>query len=180
MMTVSRQEVGDIAFAVSTLILSGLIGIKARDFRPMRAGGAVGADPGPGLFPRLVAFVLAGLSIAIIVVASRNLIKRHGSSHTCQSHEAMPEYRRRYAVPALLFILLVLYAWIMPLIGFGISTIAFLFVCMMVLGRKEWKRRKIIVMTFLAISLLATFGIYGLFHYVAKVPLPMGRLLTGG
>lgn len=173
-----RRRTGDIVFAAFMLAVSGLIETKARAF-PTISSDAMGGGLGPGFYPRLVAVVFAGLAIFMMISAVWDVRKRHSVVDKSRLVEPVPGYYRRYVVPVIMLVLLATYGLAMSLVGFGVSTFAFLAICITVLGRHEWKKRRTMVVGFLVIALLATIGIYGVFRYVAKVSLPTGTLSVG-
>lgn len=174
-----RQKIGDILYPAFLLVLSGLIAMKTRAFPSLAQGETIMGDPGPQLFPWLIALALAGLAITMIAIVIRDLVMRRRNSDKSGSMDAAPQRYRKYVVPAITFLLLAAYGLIMPRIGFSVSTIGFLCISMMVLAAKELKNRPTILVSILLTALFATFGIYSVFHYFAKVPLPTGTLWIG-
>jgi len=68
-----------------------------------------------------------------------------------------------------LVILLVLYVWMINVLGFNVSSVLFMVITMYVMGyRKHIKA--------ILISILITFSVYLLFYKIFEIPLPKGLL----
>jgi len=119
--------------------------------------------PGPGFFPVWLSLITGGLSLALFaqVTWSRKAPFTPGSP--------LPEER---AGTIRIFIILGALVWslvFLDLLGFRITLLLFLIFLPLALGMRNW----IIVLAF---SLLGSFGVFHVFYYWLKVPLPMGVL----
>ena len=119
--------------------------------------------PGPGFFPVWLSLITGGLSLALFckVTWARKAPYSPGSP--------LPEER---AGTIRIFIILGALVWslvFLDLLGFRITLLLFLIFLPLALGLRNW----IIVLAF---SLLGSFGVFHVFYYWLKVPLPMGVL----
>jgi len=119
--------------------------------------------PGPGFFPVWLSLITGGLSLALFaqVTWSRKTPFTPGSP--------LPEDR---AGTIRIFIILAALAGslvFLDLLGFRITLFFFLIFLPFALGMRNW----VIALVF---SLLGSFGVFHVFYYWLKVPLPMGVL----
>lgn len=119
--------------------------------------------PGPGFFPVWLSLITGGLSLALFfqVTWSRKAPFTQGSP--------LPEDR---SGTIRIFIILAALAGslaFLDLLGFRITLFLFLAFLPLALGMRNW----VIVLIF---SLLGSFGVFHVFYYWLKVPLPMGVL----
>ena len=119
--------------------------------------------PGPGFFPVWLSLVAGGLALALFaqVTWSRKAPFSPGS--------VLPEERAgRIRIFIILGALIGSVALLEPL-GFRITLFLFLIFLPLALGMRNW----VIALIF---SLLGSFGVFHVFYYWLKVPLPMGVL----
>ena len=136
-----------------------------------------GADPGPGLVPELLLVVLGACAAAL---ALRGLIglwrappgpdrRRRSDPGTSRGE---PDTRRG-AYPSLLVATLILYALGLPAAGFVTATIVFTVLWAILLGRQEAGELAVTTTALFAFEALAiTAGVYVVFAWLIKVPLP--------
>lgn len=171
-----KRWVQDIAFAFFMIGSSVFAILKARSF-PEISSDAMGSGLGPAFYPTLVATTLVGLSIIVMGRAVLNSRKRYSESHGCSGKDAAEGFCSRYRVPAVIFVLLVVYAAVIELLGFNLSTFLFVSASVAVLSpvslRSNWKSFGAILGT----AMVVTFIVYGVFSYIAKVPLPVQTIL---
>ncbi len=143
------MKIFNIISAIIFLGLSAYIAITAGSF-PGQQGSL-----SPAFFPELISGLLAAFAISQLLFA----IFR-------PSKEATPEKPQRTLV--LVVLCLIVYAIILPIAGFLVTTPSFLFVSGLIVAddlRKWWK-------TVLVSSVVTTGVIYVLFSVMLKVPLP--------
>jgi hypothetical protein len=116
-------------------------------------------DPGPGLWPLIVAALLVACGVAIIVVA---LAAKSFEAHPVNGTEAFT--RGTVAVLAAAGALAV-YASLFEVVGFELPTLLLLFAWLRFLGRESWASSAVI-------AVAATAGAYAVFILGLGVPLP--------
>jgi putative tricarboxylic transport membrane protein len=119
--------------------------------------------PGPGFFPVWLSFITGGLSLALFaqVTWSRKTPFTPGSP--------LPEDRAGTIRIIIILAALAGSLAFLDLLGFRITLFLFLAFLPLALGMRNW----VIVLIF---SLLGSFGVFHVFYYWLKVPLPMGVL----
>ena len=117
-------------------------------------------DPGAGLMIFWVGLVMTVLTLATLVVAAR---QPAGSGLASLWHGT-----RWWLVPYVV-ILLALYAWIMPALGFIATTTLFLFVLFMTIDRHGWLAPPLA-------AALITAAAYIVFHRLLGTQLPAGEI----
>jgi len=119
--------------------------------------------PGPGFFPVWLSLITGGLSLALFVQVT------WGRKAPFSQRSPLPEGREG---TIRIFIILGALAGslaLLDLLGFRITLFLFLIFLPLALGMRNW----ILVLIF---SLLGSFGVFHVFYYWLKVPLPMGFL----
>ena len=116
--------------------------------------------PGPGFFSVWLAIVTGGLSIALLFQSSlsKDLFE--------DAPDLFPDRPAIWRIAIILVALVGVLALLNPL-GFRICILVFLLVLPLALGARNW----------LAVLLLAiggSFGIFHIFYYWLKLPLPIG------
>ena len=119
-------------------------------------------DPGPGFFPFWLSLITGGLALALLFQTSR--VK--GSVE--DSAALLPE---RQGAVRILVVLVALVGSLILLdpLGFRISLFLFLLFLPLALGERTWW----ITLIFAAAG---SFGVFHVFYYWLKVPLPVGVL----
>jgi putative tricarboxylic transport membrane protein len=119
--------------------------------------------PGPGFFPTWLSLITGGLSLALFyqVTWSRNAPFSKGSP--------LPEDRGGAVRIFIILGALMASVVFLDLLGFRITLFLFLIFLPLALGMRSW-------LLILIFSLLGSFGVFHLFYYWLKVPLPMGVL----
>lgn len=108
-------------------------------------------EPGPGLWPFVVGVLIAVLSVALLVVG-RDL----------DDAEAFSRSSLQPFIGAATFVVL---AYLMPVLGFEIPTLALCIVWLRFLGGETWRST-------IVIGVLTTLAFYLLFLYGLQIPLP--------
>ncbi len=116
--------------------------------------------PGGGLFPLIASILLIGLSAILTLQA---FLSREG-----EKTAPAPFFSERDAPQRIIlgFVALLVYRYLLPVIGFGPSTCLFIFILSRFLGRYGWK-----VSTFF--SVITAVASHYLFQVWLKIPMPM-------
>jgi putative tricarboxylic transport membrane protein len=117
-------------------------------------------EPGGGFFPLLGAAALLGLSI---LLAFQGFIKKEGRDGTAVPFFTSKEAPRRIIF---VFIAIVAYRYLLPVIGFAPVTGLFIFTLAKFLAHYSWK-------TSLLIAVITAVVAYYLFQVMLKVPMPV-------
>lgn len=165
------KDLGDVLAGVVLLVLAGA-GLWSLGANPDIAGVDYGADPGPGFLPRILLALLAAGALGLIAVG----LLRRARRRTAAAGPDAPQWRR-HAIPALFLAALVVYSKAMTGLGFLEATLVFSVLWTVVLGFQETKGgTAAFVLRRLALYLLEgaaiTAGIYAVFAWLIKVPLP--------
>jgi len=114
--------------------------------------------PGPGFLPFCLALILIALSVALIAKSWK------------REEQSVPFWPERGWVRPLLGVgIFLLYAFLLPPLGFILTTFFFLITWMWGIERIRWA-------TILPISIGVTAVLYFIFSYFLEVPLPAGFL----
>lgn len=118
--------------------------------------------PGPGFFPFWLSLIGIGLTGAMLVQLAR------GSNFANAAVETLPDRQPALQATAVLVALVVAAALLEPL-GFRLTMLPFIAGLLLVLGA-----RSLIAIALTAIA--GSFGVFHVFYYWLKVPLPIGAL----
>ncbi len=125
--------------------------------------------------PKLWGILLFLLGAAIFI---RGMVRMNAARKENESTEKEPvmasfvQWIKRCSAAIMMFLVLIVYVLAIPIIGFLISTIVFLFLEFIILTRKEDRKLWLII----ALSVFIGLGIYLLFRYGFSMPLPHGLL----
>jgi len=116
--------------------------------------------PGPGFFSVWLAIVTGGLSVALLLQSSLS------KDLFTDAPDLIPE---RSAIVRILIILVALVGVLVLLnpLGFRICILVFLLVLPTALGARSW-------LAVLVLAFAGSFGIFHVFYYWLKLPLPIG------
>jgi putative tricarboxylic transport membrane protein len=117
------------------------------------------SDPGPGSMIFWVGVVMSALSLATLVAALRK---------APASGVGLRNDTRWWLVPYVVALLL-LYAWLLPSLGFFATTVLLLLVLFLTIDRQDW-------ITPPLIAVLATAAVYIVFHRWLGTQLPAGEV----
>ena len=146
-----------------------------------------GADPGPGLVPELLLVVLGSFAAALALKGLVGLRRAAREARETDRRGTPPGAGatggdtsgrtasdvRRGTYPSLLVATLLLYALGLPVAGFVAATVVFTGLWSILLGRQEAGELAIGSSALFAIEALAiTSGVYVVFAWLIKVPLP--------
>jgi putative tricarboxylic transport membrane protein len=118
--------------------------------------------PGPGFFPIWMSLITGSLSLALLFQTT------WGKTTADVSAKLFPEREGALRIVVIMIALLGCLALLDPL-GFRISLFLFLFALPMGLGMKKWWAT-------LLFAVAGSFGVFHVFYYWLKVPLPIGLL----
>jgi putative tricarboxylic transport membrane protein len=153
---VSRVFRSDAIAAGLLVALSAAVFVVSADFPTGRGG-----DPGAAFFPRLIAGTIAILAVGLLL--------KDFTTDERAAHEIDPTVVRRLAVvvafPAL-------YIFVMPIVGFPLTTVVFLAGLMWYSGARS-------IPIVLGSSIGVMFVLYYLFGVLFQVPLPDGLVPIG-
>ena len=119
--------------------------------------------PGGGLFPLIASILLMGLSATLTLQA---FLSKEGEKAAPAPFFPGKDAPKRIVLG---FVALLAYRYLLPVIGFGPSTFAFIFILSKFLGKYGWK-----VSTFF--SLVSAASSYYLFQVWLKIPMPIPAL----
>jgi len=119
--------------------------------------------PGGGLFPLIASILLMSLSAALAMQA---FLSQEGKNAPPTVFFQEKDGPKRIILG---FVALLAYRYLLPVIGFGPSTCAFMFILTKFLGKYGWK-----VSTFF--SVVAAAASYYLFQVWLKIPMPVPGL----
>lgn len=159
-----RQEAGEVARLISYAVLLGaavLLYFEATAL-PTSRWGVLGA----GAFPKLVLGALAILALVAIVESVGKLRVAGWPGFGW----AVAWWLRARRLVIILFVLLAVYLWAIPWVGFSIATFVFLLVAQALLAPRTWFAAGV----GLVIAVLFSFGMNWLFAEVFLVFLPRG------
>ena len=118
--------------------------------------------PGPGFFPFWLSLITVGLALALLVQTSLARSSAEGSA------ALLPERQGALRILVILVALVGSLALLDPL-GFRISLFLFLLFLPFALGERTW-------WVTLIFAAAGSFGVFHVFYYWLKVPLPVGVL----
>jgi putative tricarboxylic transport membrane protein len=140
----------DVIAGGSTLLLAVLTWVQARNIPFQNLAGGLG----PAFFPILLLVVLSVLGMVSLLLGLFSKVEGHKQK----------EEKKYFALTISIFGLLFAYGVLFERIGFFLSTLFFLLGTMIILRTQWWQA--------LGLSFLLTGGIYILFIFLFKVPLP--------
>jgi putative tricarboxylic transport membrane protein len=128
---------------------------------------------GPAFMPQIIAALIALMSIAIIIEGYRKVKSGPEGGQAEEGEDAEGHAKDVSYRPVIQsFVLMAIYVAIMPIVGFLITTIVYMFLQMMILSSKPERRW----LLFAVISIAATSIIYYMFRNVFYIMLPTGLL----
>lgn len=155
-----KKKYWDLASGIFLLVFSVALFIGAQNVKTLSI-----SSVGSGTFPSFIAVLLAIVSIAIIVGGAK---KARSPDEKQKPVEGKP---RMWAVVAT-FVIMALYAALMPKVGFIIMTAVYLFAQMYIMAAKEHQRP----IVFGIVSVVTSVSVYYLFVLVFNLMLPAGIL----
>ncbi|MGZ0152338.1 tripartite tricarboxylate transporter TctB family protein [Kribbella sp. WER1] len=132
------------AVAAAVVGIGGLIGSLALGLGRL-------THPGPGLWPFVISVVVTVLAVALALVG------RHGTD--------TEKFTRSSVLTAVAVLSLVVFAALLPMIGFEIPSLLLTFVWLRFLGKESW-------VSSIAITVGTVAAFYVLFVLLLQIPLP--------
>jgi hypothetical protein len=168
----ARRALGDL-FAGAVLVGLAAVGLVSLAGNPDLATYEFGADPGPGLFPRLLLWALLAGGAALAASAAWSLARARLRLAQTPLRAPWIVAPRRFALPALFVTSLAVYILALRPLGFRAATAAFAAAWIFVLARQQegrWSAR----WAALAVvgGVLTAAVTYTVFKGFVKVPLP--------
>lgn len=160
----SRTATGDLAAGVVLLAVASVGGWSLLG-DPFLMDEDYGSDPGPGLLPILMLVLLAAGALGLMVSGAVRLRSATPSSWSGAW--------RRFAVPILLVATMVVYSQTFVPLGFLPTTLVFAVCWTIVFAIQEWGApgaRSIFLRVIEGLAI--TGGVYAVFAWLIKVPLP--------
>jgi hypothetical protein len=157
------MKIGNIVTGVVLLLGSILLNFYAGTF-PVREG--VSAVLSAGFYPRLLAFILGGLSILLIITS---VVKK-----TEVSEERQPVWKSRESFRLFLLTLgaLVVYPFMLTLFGLALTGFAFILLLVSSLSEKGSRRPLVILLVSLGITVITVL----VFQVFLRIPFPSGTV----
>lgn len=145
------------------LVVAGVLYTYSSTY-PVKEGGI--AVLNPGFYPKLLSLILGVLSVALLVTSLKNPAKSNEGAGVLKSRKAV------FLFSVTLF-LLILYPFLLELLGFASSSFIFIFFLIFFLTEEAKKKMFIIFPMALALSFLMFF----IFKVILKIPFPSGILI---
>ncbi|WP_336021646.1 tripartite tricarboxylate transporter TctB family protein [Halobellus salinisoli] len=152
-----RKSTGEIAI----VILLGVLGLFAAIYSQLNLPleNPFGAGVGPRLFPQVAGVTMVAMSVYLLVL--RLWRRRKGTID-----DEVVEMNVRDGLRVFVFIVLCAgYMWVFEAVGFGVSTVALLFLLFVTNGFRRYILAAVLAIAF-------TFGIYLIFTTALGLPLP--------
>lgn len=155
------MKIGDIVTGAVLLVGSFFLNLYAGTF-PVREG--VSPVLSAGFYPRLLAFILGGLSIMLIISA---VVKK---TNTTEEKQALWKSRKSFLLFVLTFTALVLYPFMMTLFGFAVTGFVFILLLVSSLSEKGTRRPFVILCVSIGITVITVL----VFQVFLRIPFPSG------
>jgi putative tricarboxylic transport membrane protein len=164
-------RVKELLSALAFLVISIILYLATLNIKSMTSMGV-----GPDFAPKLVAIGMFILSVILLIKEIRNwkLTRNNDSSHSKAEKDVSvnQSYKKKYKNALLTTVLIALYIFAIPIVGFLISTILYLMIQFCFLGeRKYWNKP-----LFFILSLIVSAAVYFTFRLAFEVRLPAGVL----
>jgi putative tricarboxylic transport membrane protein len=162
-------RVKELISALAFLVLSIILYLATLNIKSMTNMGV-----GPDFAPKLVAIGMFILSVIMLIKEIRNwkLAKNSDSSQSKQEKKSSLDagYKKKYKNALLTTVLIAIYIFAIPILGFLFSTIIYLIIQFCLLGeRKFWNKP-----LFVILSLIVSVAVYFTFRLAFEVRLPAG------
>lgn len=152
----------DIIAGIVFFAFAGLLYIAA-GFMPTRTGGIPALNT--SFYPRILAILLAVLSILMVIEALRVQNEKHV--------ESWWNTKTAFMIFFITLLMLVLYVFVMKYFGFATASFLFITALMWILTDK--KDRKPLLILFVSLGLTAI--VYTIFKIILSIPFPHGILI---
>ncbi|PAV30777.1 hypothetical protein CIL05_03375 [Virgibacillus profundi] len=156
---------GEIVIGILLILLSALIYFNSGDFPQLNE-----THLDPGSYPKLLALLLFLLSLILVIKSSVNLLKSKTSLFDSGIKDFLKKQWKEYKLVVYSLVILGLYILLLNVLGFIISSIAFIIAAGLLIGPKKKKD----LITISIVSFVVTFGVYFFFENVLYVRFPNG------
>ncbi|WP_091773835.1 tripartite tricarboxylate transporter TctB family protein [Piscibacillus halophilus] len=158
---------GEIIMGLLLILLSLLIYTHSDDLPSMNE-----SQLDAGSFPQIIAILLGILSLLLVLTKTIKLIKeRQAQDESPKSiKKALIDLYQEHKLVLLILSVLFIYIVLVQVIGFIISSIAFMIVTALIIGPKT--KKDIILIS--SIAVILTVGLYMFFQEILKVRFPTG------
>ncbi|GKV65916.1 MULTISPECIES: tripartite tricarboxylate transporter TctB family protein [unclassified Sporosarcina] len=154
--------------AVTFLLLSIIMYVASLNIKSMTNMGV-----GPAFAPKLVAIGMFAFSLFLLIKELRIRYILRKSKNDSNNKVFVKENWSRYRSASLTILLIVSYIFVIPIVGFLISTIFYLYIQFCLLGDKKYWNRPL----FVGLSLIVAVTVYFIFRLGFEVRLPTGVFL---
>ncbi|MFD1037301.1 tripartite tricarboxylate transporter TctB family protein [Virgibacillus byunsanensis] len=158
---------GEILIGILLIFFSALIYFNSGDFPQLNE-----THLDPGSYPKLIALLLILLSLVMIIKKTVQLLQSKTISFDTGMKDFVKKQWKEYHLVVYTLVILALYIFLLNVLGFIISSIAFIIAAGLLIG----PRKKKDVMVISLISFVITFGVYLFFENVLYVRFPNGIL----
>lgn len=156
---------GEILIGVLLILLSALIYFNSGDFPQLNE-----THLGPESFPNLIALLLTLLSFVLIIKNVITLLKSKAASFDIGIKDYLKKQWQEYRLVVYTLVILALYIFLLDVLGFVFSSIAFVIATGLLLGPRN--KKSVIVISL--VSFIVTLGMYFFFENVLYVRFPNG------
>ncbi|WP_194840804.1 tripartite tricarboxylate transporter TctB family protein [Filobacillus milosensis] len=157
---------GELILGLLLVLLSILIYTQTGDLPSMNE-----SQLDAGSFPQFIAILLGLLSLILVIKQSIHLLKQNqNKEQSANIKETLLDVYREHKLVLITLSLIFLYIILIQIIGFIISSIAFMIITALVIG----PRKKKDVITISSIAVILTIGLYFFFQNVLQVRFPSG------
>ncbi|PKR77860.1 hypothetical protein CEY16_07985 [Halalkalibacillus sediminis] len=156
---------GELVIGIVVVLFCALIYFNSGDF-PEYNESVMGA----GSYPKLIAGVLAFLSIILIVKKIVALIRNGAKRSNTSVSSYIKSFLTEYKIVLYVVGLLALYIFLMDIVGYIVMTLIFIVATGLIIGSK--RKKDVLVMS--VISVIVTFGMYFFFENALNVRFPSG------
>ncbi|TFB24477.1 hypothetical protein E3U55_02985 [Filobacillus milosensis] len=159
-------KLGELILGLLLVLLSILIYTQTGDLPSMNE-----SQLDAGSFPQFIAILLGLLSLILVIKQSIHLLKQNqNKEQSANIKETLLDVYREHKLVLITLSLIFLYIILIQIIGFIISSIAFMIITALVIG----PRKKKDVITISSIAVILTIGLYFFFQNVLQVRFPSG------
>ena len=163
-----RKKYQGVAMAGAFVLLGIVLFISSFEMKSLAQ-----AQVGPELVPRIVAsgmIILGLLNVCSEYRKAKKEAEPEGAAQEDGCTEEKKPFLKRHGF-GLTLALVFAYVWLMPLVGFILATVMYLF-CQICIFAHDLSKKKLL--QYVLISVLTSVGVYLIFALVFGLPLPSG------
>ncbi|MUK87605.1 hypothetical protein GMD78_04220 [Ornithinibacillus sp. L9] len=158
---------GEIVIGILLILLSAIIYFNSGNFQQLNE-----THLDPGSYPKLIASLLALFATILLIKKTIELVREKSLGFEGGMKKYLLTQWNEYKFVVLILLTLGLYILLMNVIGFMVSSIAFIIITGLIIGPRKKKN----IMLISLISLIVTLGMYYFFENVLYVRFPDGIL----